>query len=854
MTTKAYRLPTHARPQQYEVHLDARLGREEVTGRVAIRLDLLEARDTLELHARDLTISGARLEADGQALTAQVALDPESEAARLKFPQPLPVGAATLTLAFQGRVGQNLRGLYLAQDGPEQLLCTQCEATDARAIFPCWDEPSFKARFAFQVTTAPSAVVLANSPLVSVVENGDARTWTFAPTKVMSSYLAALVIGEVAGTQTEAINGTPLRVWALRGKEHMGAFALQYTKRLLPWYEAYFGAPYHFDKYDQVAVPGFAAGAMENSGLVLFRQNLLLMDPKTASWRQEKAIAHVIAHEFAHMWFGNLVTLQWWDDLWLNEAFAEWIAHKVVDELSPDYAIWDDFQSGKNGALATDALESTHPIYSPVATPAEATELFDAITYTKGCAVLRMLENFVGADNFRAGLRAYMREFAERNAQSADLWRRLQAASNAPVTQIMESWILQSGYPSVTLALDDGNRLRMRQQRFFSNPKAPADNAQLWRVPLVVRYEDEAGVHTARHLLAEREAVLPLEVAGTLRWCYANADEIGFYRQRLTGKLLENVLTNLGRLSTSERMGLLNDQWALTRSGAQKITDFLDVLTALAGVDDYHVVEAAVSHLHNVEKLLEETGDARAVQNFRAWVGRLFAGRQADLGFVPRKDEPLNKAQQRIFTVDAMACLAHNAQAIAQARHWAEREAVDPTAVDANLAGVFLAAAAQFGSAAQFEQYVSIYQKRKASGAAPQETNRYLANFHHFRAPDLVERTLGLMDERLIPQEGIGPVLARMLAERHAQLMAWAYIKSNWKLINDLGPMWAGNLIEAAGQLPAPLRADFVAFCEANAKETAPMSYARALERMDLLAEFKTRTRDDLIAWFQRPA
>ncbi len=858
MSTKPYRLPTHARPRQYDLELDARLGRETFTGRVTISLDILEARDVVELHARDLNIASAQLTvvAGGSPLpqTGAVTLDPERERAIIHFPTALPVGSATLSLAFDGKISQGLAGLYLSQDRPEQVLCTQCEATDARAIFPCFDEPAFKARFAYKITTAPDAVVLANSPLVSTTRMGDSQTWVFAPTKLMSTYLVALVIGDVASTPEETVNGTPLRVWAMRGKEPLGAFGQAYTARLLPWYEDYFAAPYHYDKYDQVAVPGFSAGAMENSGLVLFRQNLLLLDPQAASWQAEKEIAHVIAHEFAHMWFGNLVTMQWWDDLWLNEAFAEWMAYKVVDELSPDYHIWDDFQSGKGFTLGRDALESTHPIYTPVETPAQATELFDAITYTKGCAVLRMLEYFLGPEAFRAGLRTYMQEFKERNARGADLWRHLQAASQKPVTQIMESWILQSGHPCVTVALDDAGgppRLRLRQQRFFSNPQAPADNAQIWMVPLVIRYEDEAGVHTVRYVLAEREAVLPLAVAGALRWCYANADEIGFYRQNLMGQLLTAMLANLARLTPSEQMGCLSDQWALTRSGQQTIGQFLEVLTAFAGSEHYNVMAEVVGRLHALERLVEDTEDERAVRNFRQWVERLFAARLQTLGWAPRPGETVGEMQQRISVIDALTTLAHATDAVALAREWAEREAADPRAVDPNLAPTFVAANAQFGDAAVFDRHVRLYQQRKESGAAPQDVNRYLQSFPQFRAPELVAHTLSLMDENIIPKEGIGPVLRAMLFLRHAQTAAWEYVKANWAMMNRLGLNWVGYLVESAGQLPAAYRADYVAFCEQNLDGAAQMSYARGLETMDQLAEFKARTREGLVAWLR---
>ena len=308
MSTSTYRLPLHVLPRRYDIELDAQVGREDFSGHVRIAIGLQQANDTIDLHARALTIIAANLFIAGQSQPATVTVDSDNERIVLHFSQAFPVGEAALELTFGGKVEQTLKGLYLAQNRPEQVLCTQCEATEARAVFPCFDEPTFKAQFAFEITT-PDPVVLANGPLLSVVDNGATKTWKFAPTKIMSSYLAALVIGDLASTVEKTINGIPLKIWAMRGKEQMGTFALDYTARLLPWYEEYFGAPYYYDKYDQVAVPGFAAGAMENSGLVLFRQELLIMSPESSSWKQEKNIAHVIAHEFAHMWFGNLVTM-----------------------------------------------------------------------------------------------------------------------------------------------------------------------------------------------------------------------------------------------------------------------------------------------------------------------------------------------------------------------------------------------------------------------------------------------------------------------------------------------------------------------------------------------------------------
>jgi puromycin-sensitive aminopeptidase len=847
MNPKAYRLPRHALPKRYDVRIDARLSSEDFDGSVRIELDLAQPSDVIELHARDLQIPRVELSANGQTFSGTVELDAEREIALIRLPEAVAAGCAVLDLDFKGRLSEGLQGLYRAVNGPEQVLCTQCEATDARAIFPCFDEPTFKARFAWEVTTSPDVTALANGPLVSATQSddGQSKTWTFAPTKPMSSYLVALVIGDIAGTEEQNVDGTPIRVWSMQDKERLGDFAHRYTARLLPWYEEYFGAPYHYDKYDQVAVPGFAAGAMENSGLVLFRQNLLLMDPKTASWNQEKVIALVVAHEFAHMWFGNLVTMQWWDDLWLNEAFAEWVCHKAVNNLSPDYAVWDDFQVDKNQALNIDALESTHPIYNMVETPEEAGEMFDVITYQKGCSVLRMLESFLGETDFRAGIRNYMREFAERNTVRGDLWRSLQDASEAPVTDIMENWIMQPGYPCLEVGLveaPDGAGLRIKQERFYSNPTPAQRSSQTWQVPVLVRYEDQAGVHETRHLLKERETTLPLDVQGELTWLYANAGAIGYYRQSFEPALLERILANVARLTPAEQTALLDDQWALTRSGGQSMVKFLDVLAAMATVDNYLVLRGVVARLHTVEEMLEEAGDTAALDRFRAWVDGALRTKLQQLGFEPHADEAPNQSQQRVSVVDAMTSLAHNSEAIAEATRWAEREEADPAAVDPNLAQIVIDAAAANGDAARFERYVQVYQRRRESGAAPQETNRYLQSLVRFRNPELVQQTLDLVDEKVIPQEAIIQTLGRMLNLRYAQLPAWQYLKDHWASLAGLSDLAVNVLVEQAGKLPAAMRGEVVQFFDANLNGRAPMSYARALETMDQRAEFQSQT------------
>lgn len=870
---KAYRLPHHATPSRYDIQISARPDVEDFHGKVTIQLGVTEPCDTIEIHARELHLSDAIITIQGAMRAGIIHQDNEREMAAIRFGEPLLPGDATLEITFAGKVSKNMEALYYASDGVESCLCTQCEETDARGIFPCFDEPTFKAQFAWEVTTDPKLTVLANGPLLGTTESedGKSKTWRFAPTKPMSSYLVALVIGDIASTPEETVAGVPLRVWAMRGKEKMGQYALEYTKRLLPWYNDYFGVPYHFDKYDQVAVPGFAAGAMENSGLVLFRQIYLLMNPQTSSWNQEKSIAAVVAHEFAHMWFGNLVTMKWWDDLWLNEAFAEWMANKVVNTLNPEYKQWHDFVSGSMAnALDTDALQSTHSIYSPVETPAEATELFDVITYEKGCAVLRMLESFLGEEAFRAGLRTYMKEFYESNAAGADLWQHLQQASNHPVTDIMESWIKQPGYPVVSFSLQEDGQIRLSQQRFLlkqsndegrmTNEQSPSSfvighssSTQSWQVPLIIRYEDDAGVHEVRQVLSGWEEALSLKIEGTVRWCYANADVIGFYRLNPDDASLHALLANLDKLSPLEQVGLFSDQWALTRSGVQSMSKFLDVASNMSHLRNYSLLSKMAGTFINIERMLEDAGDRVALNNFRRWLDNSFKERLTELGYEPKDGESPEEMQSRITLIDIIAGRAHDKEAIEQCNTYADREAANSASVDGNLAPVFVYLAAQFGDRERMDRYVQTYQRRKTAGVSPQETNRYLSSLPAFRAPELVTRTLELIDEKVVPQESVGPILSgHMLPQRHAQGQAWEYIKRHWAWLREtLGDSWIYNIVESSGSLPADKRKEIVSFYKEKLQDLGDKSLARALERMDLRTEFQARARDELVAWFK---
>lgn len=849
MAPRAHRLSQHVRPISYAIDIATHPGRADFAGRLEIQLELLRPSDRLELHSKDLDLSDVSIHQADRQESPRVELIKETESVVFVTAQPLAVGPATLRLAFRGRPNPGMHGLYLAHDGEERAVCTQCEATDARAIFPCFDEPELKATFAWTIRTEGDVVALANGELLSTEKNGAETIWRFAPTERISSYLVALAVGHFESTEETKVGTTPIRIWAPVGKKEQGRFAHGFTEKLIPWYERYFDLPYAYHKYDQVGVPGFDAGAMENVGLVLFRQNLLLMDPRAASWNQEKLIAKVIAHELAHMWFGNLVTMSWWDDLWLNEAFAEWFAHKGTHAVAPSYLVWNDFQGDKNRALIDDALPTTHPIWSPVSTPGEALEMFDVITYQKGCAVMRMLEHFLGEVPFRDGLRTYMKAFREKNAKGADLWHHLAASSGQPVERLMESWVAQPGFPLLELELD-GAQLHLKQRRFFSSPVASqGPNEQLWNIPVVVRYEDDEGLKEHRFIGDQPNFSTTLPAKGVVRWVYGNADEIGFYRVATGPKATAALLQRgLDRLTAVEQMGFVEDQWALVRNGTSGIAQFFPVLERFATSRDHNVLRSVTDRLSAIEALLEERGEEQTLGFLRQRIRGLFQPILSDLGYVPRVGEAQNELQRRALAIHAVSSLGRAPQAIAEAIHWADLERRDPRGVDPNLAGTFVGIAAKFGDAARYQDFVATYQDRKAKGSAPQDSLRYLYALAAFRGASEVKATLQHLDDGVIPQEALGSVLSQLLSTRHGQEEAWNYLKAGWSTLKSrVGDMGVSRVVESTGRLDGRFRADIVAFFEANPPTSAERALARALESLDQREELKARLVPELV-------
>ncbi|HEY6477211.1 MAG TPA: M1 family metallopeptidase, partial [Polyangia bacterium] len=678
---KNFRLPPEVSPRTYDADLRVDLDAGRFEARLDVALLVASPSRQIVVHGVGLDIDSAAAElGDGRRLPATATADATSETITFVFPEILPPGAVKLALAYRGAFSPGLRGLYRA--GP--LAVTQFEAADARRVFPCFDEPAFKAVWRIAVSGVPNDAVALSNGVATRDENDGrgGRRITFAPTPPLSSYLVALIVGPIVPSAVVRVRDVPICTWTTVEKRHLTSFAQETASAVLSRLEDYFGLPYPFGKLDQIGVPDFEAGAMENAGAVTFREVALLADPATAPLAVQKRVAEVITHELAHQWFGNLVTMAWWDDLWLNEAFATWMAYKIVDDWRPSWRIWMDFEAGKGAALALDALVSAHPIRAEIKNAEEAGESFDAITYEKGGAVLRMLEGFLGADRFRDGIRLYMRRHREANATADDLWGALGEASAQPIVKMANGWIRQTGYPLVSLSLGSGAGgeayVKLAQRRFFAEPGAGARGSTTrWLVPIVLRFRDAVGIKEQPVLLAEPAVRVQLAAEGAVAWCIGNAESRGFYRTAYDPEARGRLLPALGELRPAERVALVSDSWALVRAGEATIEDFLDLVASLHAETDHVVLDELVGKLSIIEHRFLAEADR---QRFGAFVADLFGAQAAALGWGPapgaREDDETRL--RRTVVLRALVLLARMPAAVAEAQTRLPPAPLDP--------------------------------------------------------------------------------------------------------------------------------------------------------------------------------
>ena len=609
-SAEVYRLPATVTPHRYEIRLEPDLKTFTFAGEETITVEIHEPVEEIQLNAVELEIDEVTLSRDGDSLSGKAELDSVAERAILSFGQKLKPGTWSLKIRFRGILNDKLHGFYRSQykdpEGQTHLVAsTQFEATDARRAIPCWDEPAAKATFKVTLVIDQDQAAISNTAIEHERPAGNGKKeLSFRETIKMSTYLLAFVVGDFKATAPVDAGGVPLRVWYVPGKEALTGYALEIGAYSLKFFANYYGIKYPGDKLDLIAIPDFAAGAMENLGAITFRETALLVDERTASRAELERVADVVSHENAHMWFGDLVTMSWWNGIWLNEAFATFMEMLAVDAWKPQWERWVSFGLSRGGAMAVDGLNSTRSIEFPVHSPSDAGGMFDVLTYEKGASVLRMLEQYLGAEEFRKGISQYLRKHEYANTETGDLWDALENSSKQPVRKMMDSWIFQPGFPIISVAKAvGGHSIKLNQSRFLY-ARTAGTSAQLWDVPLMIKAATDKGI--SEHKLLLTSAGTTLELPGAVKWVVVNQGGYGFYRVRYSSDLLAGVTGALDKLSAIERFCLVSDTWAAVVGGLAPLREFFAMARMFRNETDLNVWRAILAGFGYLDNVVDE--------------------------------------------------------------------------------------------------------------------------------------------------------------------------------------------------------------------------------------------------------
>ncbi len=831
LPTVAQRLPVNAVPSHYALHLSPDLKTATFRGSEAITVQLASPSTTVTLNSAEINIASISAQPTGAAAQpGTVAYDVDKEQATFTFPTALPAGTpVTLAIEYTGILNDKLRGFYLSKTAKRNYAVTQFESTDARRAFPGFDEPALKATFDVSLTVDAGDTVIANTNQTGDVPAGPGKhTLTFATTPRMSTYLVAFQVGDFVCTHGSA-DGIPIGACSTPDKLPLTKLALESAEHFLHYYDTYFGIKYPLPKLDMVAIPDFEAGAMENFGCITYRETDFLVDPAHATLDARKRVAVVVAHEMAHQWFGDLVTMQWWDNLWLNEGFATWMESKAVRDWQPTWGLDEDEAAVLNGTLDLDAAKTTRTIRSRAETPAEIDEQFDGLSYGKAGAVLSMVEHYLGPEVFRQGVHNYLQAHAFSNATAEDFWGAQTSNSGRPVDRIMSSFVAQPGVPLLTFSAPANGRVNVAQSRFFlAQPAA----AQSWTVPVCVGKNCQlaSGEHGT------------IAAAGP---AYLNGDDRGYYRSQYDPVTYQALVSSAeSKLTAPERIGLVGDQWALTRANTASVADFLTLASSLQGDRNPSVFEAVRAPLSGIRDNIATEAQRPA---FSAWQRRTYR---------PSFDALTGSAstgteQAALLRADLFYLLgtADDPAIVAEATRLAGRYLAGDRKADPQLATYALLVAASHGNAALYAKVLRMYE----TATNPQEKGTALGTLTRFTDPALVRRTLDYAASGKVPNQDSAGVFAAEVGNGATRQQAWDYIKANWPAVSAQFTASSGRrLVGAAGAFcSAGSRTDVEQFFSSHKVPNAERTLTGSLEHIDSCIRLRAEQAPRFQAWLQ---
>jgi aminopeptidase N len=838
-------LPKTVAPIHYTLDLQPNLEALTVAGSAVIDIEVRSPTDRVVLNAVDMTFSEASL--DGVAPARSITVDKDAQTVTLTFPRAIESGRYKLRIVYSGQINKFGRGIYSidyrTDDGRKRMIASHSEPSDARRIFPGWDEPAFKATFDLSVTVPERFMAVSNMPIVREEPTGNGRKRvSFGRTPIMSTYLFVLVAGELERLTGEA-EGITIGVVTTRGKSANGRYAIDQTADLLKYFNDYFAAKYPLPKLDLVALPSNSASAMEHWGAITFFESGLLYDPAKSTIDTQRRVFSLLAHEIAHQWFGNLVTTAWWNDLWLNEGFASWMQYKAADVLHPEWQPWFNSNSAKQGAMAQDARRSARAITQPVANETEARAVFDSITYSKGQAVVRMVETYVGEDVFRDAMRRFMKEHAYSSATSADLWRALDAASGKAVGRLASSYAEQPGVPLViadSRCVDGEQRIALKQDRF--TVRDPAAQPQRWQVP--VRFGLPDAVLLDATVLLDGEAEITAGRCGDA--VKLNLGDVGYYRVRYDAAMQAALARRLPSMAPADRVNLLADAWALTEANRNSPSAYFELADQLAGDDHRSVADQVIRTLTRVYRLQRgRPGQAAFASYARGTLRPMFdrVGWQAVAG------EPTDRALLRARLIRTLGDFGDEA-VLAEAKRRFDTFLRDAASLPPNLRDAVTHLVGRGADRATYQTLLDLGRKSTST----EERVRYYSALAGALDPALARETLAIALTEELPAD-VGRRLIGWVADGEHPDLAVEFVKKNFEtLATKHGSLFRNTFVSnLMANFSDPARAEELkGFAPAYETSGGRMVAERTRERILADAEFASQQIPAIDEWVRR--
>ncbi|XP_057304719.1 puromycin-sensitive aminopeptidase-like [Hydractinia symbiolongicarpus] len=853
-------LSKSVKPLNYKIQLQPDLELHNFKGEELVDIEVKRECAKITINSLDIEISSVVFHSDTQVLTASdIVYKAEDETVTFKFPHKLPVGNAQLEIVFVGELNDKMKGFYRSKytslSGEERFCAvTQFEPTDARRAFPCWDEPAIKATFDITLIAPKDRVVLSNMDVLKQTDsetNASLQVVTFNRTPIMSTYLVAFVVGEFDYVEDKTTDGILVRVYTPLGKTEQGKFALEIALKTLPFYSDYFGIAYPLPKMDLIAIPDFAAGAMENWGLVTYRETCLLVDPNETAAVTKQYVALVVGHEIAHQWFGNLTTMNWWTHLWLNEGFASFIEYMCVDHCCPEYDIWTQFVTNDfTRALELDALGNSHPIEVPVGHPSEIDEIFDAISYSKGASVIRMLHEYLGDKDFRAGLHSYLTTFQYKNGSTEDLWDHLEKSSSKPVGRVMSTWTQQMGYPVVAVSSEQAQSkqiLKISQKKFTADGSEDAEK-RLWSVPITIATSKNPNEKELTTLLSDPDMVLFLDNIPEDAWIKLNLGQFGFYRTCYSPEMIQKLVPGIKSLSAVDRLGIENDMFALAMAGTTSTTNFLDVLLGYAEETNYTVWKDLDANLGHLSILLQNTS---AYDKFKEFVRKIYKPIAENIGWDAKEDDNALTPMLRSVILRRLGKYG-DADTIEECQRRFKAHVDGTESIPADLRAVVYSTVVSNGSVETQDELIKLFRNTTHM----EEHNRIMRSMGSSDEAELITKALEFSLSDDVRSQDTVFAMAGCTGSYLGRKMTWQFTKDNWEVLYKRydGGFLLSRLVMLSTEnfATAEEAQDVESFFTAHKVPAAERTVKQSLERIGLNQKWLSRDGESVVEWLNK--